>query len=276
MTFSASERYIKVDGASIYTESAGRGDTVVFLHAGFLDSGMWDAQFEALSRTHHVVRYDQRGFGRSDPAAGPVARHTELAAIFEALGISQAAIIGCSQGGTAALDFALAHPEKVAALVLVSAAPSGFQMQGEPPADLMAMFGAAQQGDLARVSELQIRLWIDGASRQPDQVDAETRAYAARMNRIAVERGTFFVADAQPPNPLDPPAAQRLGEVKSPVLVIAGGLDHPELLRAADVLAAQISGARKLVIANAAHTPNMERPDDFTRALLDFLQAEGA
>ena len=143
------------------------------------------------------------------------------------------------------------------------------------PADMLAMFGAAQQGDLARVSELQIKLWIDGGFRQAAQVDAQVRADAARMNRIAVERGTFFIADAQPLNPLDPPAAQRLGEVKAPVLVIDGGLDHPELLRAADVLVANIRGARKLVIENAAHTPNMERPDVFNRAVLDFLQADG-
>lgn len=272
----ASGRYINITGANIYTESAGSGDTVVLVHAGFLDSGMWDAQFEALSKTHHVVRYDQRGFGKSDPAAGPVSRHQELADVLDTLGISRATIIGCSQGGTAALDFALAHPEKVISLILVSATPSGFEMQGEPPADMLAMFGAAQQGDLARVSELQIKLWIDGGFRQADQVDSKVRTYAARMNKIAVERGTLFTADAQPLNPLDPPAVQRLGEVNTPVLVIDGGLDHPELLRAADVLVSNIRGARKLVIENAAHIPNMERPEVFDRAVLDFLQAQGA
>lgn len=272
----ASGRYINITGANIYTESAGSGDTVVLVHAGFLDSGMWDAQFEALSKTHHVVRYDQRGFGKSDPAAGPVSRHQELADVLDTLGISRATIIGCSQGGTAALDFALAHPEKVISLILVSATPSGFEMRGEPPADMLAMFGAAQQGDLARVSELQIKLWIDGGFRQADQVDSKVRTYAARMNKVAVERGTFFTADAQPLNPLDPPAVQRLGEVNTPVLVIDGGLDHPELLRAADVLVSNIRGARKLVIENAAHTPNMERPEVFDRAVLDFLQAQGA
>lgn len=272
----ASGRYINITGANIYTESAGSGDTVVLVHAGFLDSGMWDAQFEALSKTHHVVRYDQRGFGKSDPAAGPVSRHQELADVLDTLGISRATIIGCSQGGTAALDFALAHPEKVISLILVSATPSGFEMQGEPPADMLAMFGAAQQGDLARVSELQIKLWIDGGFRQADQVDSKVRTYAARMNKVAVERGTFFTADAQPLNPLDPPAVQRLGEVNTPVLVIDGGLDHPELLRAADVLVSNIRGARKLVIENAAHIPNMERPEVFDRAVLDFLQAQGA
>lgn len=272
----ASGRYINITGANIYTESAGSGDTVVLVHAGFLDSGMWDAQFEALSKTPHVVRYDQRGFGKSEPAAGPVSRHQELADVLDTLGISRATIIGCSQGGTAALDFALAHPEKVISLILVSATPSGFEMQGEPPADMLAMFGAAQQGDLARVSELQIKLWIDGGFRQADQVDSKVRTYAARMNKIAVERGTLFTADAQPLNPLDPPAVQRLGEVNTPVLVIDGGLDHPELLRAADVLVSNIRGARKLVIENAAHIPNMERPEVFDRAVLDFLQAQGA
>ena len=78
------------------------------------------------------------------------------------------------------------------------------------------MFPAAKQGDAARVSELQMRLWIDGPTRQPDQVNPDVRQRAAAMNRIPVERNTFFVADLQPFEPLTPPAIDRLDTITIP------------------------------------------------------------
>ncbi len=68
-------------------------------------------------------------------------------------------------GGTIVLDFALEHSEMVEGLVLVSADPSGFEMRGDPPPNLLAMIAAMQQGDLERASELQLRLWVGGPFR---------------------------------------------------------------------------------------------------------------
>jgi pimeloyl-ACP methyl ester carboxylesterase len=56
-----------------------------------------------------------------------------------------------------------------------------------------------------------------------------------------------------------------------PTLIIDGALDHPEILRAGDFMVSEIKGARKVVIADAAHVPNMEKPTEFNRAVLDFL-----
>jgi pimeloyl-ACP methyl ester carboxylesterase len=81
------------------------------------------------------------------------------------------------------------------------------------------------------------------------------------------------VADAQPPNPLTPPAAERLGEIQAPTLIVAGALDHPEILRAAEVMAAAIPGADKAIIEDSAHLPNMEQPAAFNEAVLNFLGA---
>ena len=122
-----------------------------------------------------------------------------------------------------------------------------------------------------RTSELQIRLWVDGSFRQPEQVDPQVRQRAAEMNRIPVARSTWGIADSQPYHPLTPPAAQRLGEIHVPTLIIAGALDHPEILRAADVMAAGIQGAQKLILPDSAHVPNMEQPEAFNHAVLDFL-----
>ena len=263
--------YIEQADGRLYYEEAGEGETLVLGHAGFVDSGMWDPQWETFAQRFRVIRYDMRGFGKSDPAPGPRNRRDDLAQLLQALRVERAALLGCSMGGTIMLDFALGHPEMATALVIVSSSPSGYQPEGDPPPELMEMFPAAKQGDTARVSELQMRLWIDGPTRQPEQVNPDVRQRAAAMNRVPVERGTFFTADLQPFEPLDPPAIGRLADVHVPALIMAGALDYPTTIRATDIMADGIPGAQKHVFAHSAHLPNMEEPDEFTQVVLDFL-----
>lgn len=263
-----------LDGARIYYETAGQGDAVLLAHAGFVDSRMWDAQFEYFARCYQVIRFDMRGYGRSDPTQGPVVRRNEIYSLMKHLSIQRAALVGCSMGGANVLDFALEHPDMAQALVLVSTAPGGFEMQGEPPPGLLQMISALQQNDVQRASELQIQIWVDGMFRKPEQVDPRVRQCAAEMNRTAVANQTYLRADMQLLQPLDPPAANRLKEVQVPAMVIAGELDHPEILRAADFMAQEIPSAKKLILQSSAHLPNMEQPDAFNQAVFDFLQGE--
>ncbi len=263
--------YLGLEDGKLYYEVEGEGEPLVLSHAGFVDRRMWDEQWGAFTRRYRTVRYDMRGFGKSSPAQGPVDRREDLHRLLEHLGIHRAALVGCSMSGAIMLDFTLEHPEVVSTLVLVSSIPVGFEMQGEPPREFLEMMEAMEQGDLLRASELQNRLWIDGPFRQPGQVDQRLRQRAAEMNRIALANDTFRKADSSPVNPLDPPAARRLGEVRVPVLVIAGELDNPEVVRAAAVMAAGIPGAKKVILPGCAHLPNMERPEEFNRVVLEFL-----
>lgn len=263
--------YTNINGGKLYYEIGGAGDTLVLDHAGFVDSGMWDDQWSAFTKHFRVIRYDMRGFGKSDPVNGPVCRRDDLYQLLKHLDVKQAHLLGCSMGGTTVIDFTLEHPEMVKTLIAVSAAPSGFEMQGEPPPHLMEMMEAAQKGDIARTSELQLRIWVDGMYRQPEQIDPHVRERAAAMNIIPVRNGTW-AADAQPLNPLNPPAVGRLADIHVATLVIVGALDHPEILRAADVMQQGINGAKKVIIPDAAHVPNMEQPTLFNAAVLDFLK----
>ena len=263
--------FIDVGNGKLWYEIEGHGDALVLIHAGFVDSRMWDDQWTVFTEHYRVIRFDQRGYGKSDPAQGPVSRRADLLNLLDELEVERAALLGCSMGGEAALDVALEHPERVSALIVASATPSGFELHGAPPRYVMEMMEAAQQGDLERTSELQIRIWVDGPTREPEQVDPSVRQRAVVMNHIPVERGTFFIADAQPTDLLDPPAATRLQEIRMPTLIIAGALDDPEILRAADWMASKIKGAQKVVIPNGAHVQNMENPQMFNRAVLSFL-----
>jgi 2-hydroxy-6-oxonona-2,4-dienedioate hydrolase len=265
--------YVDLEDGKLYYEMEGKGETLVLCHAGFVDSRMWDEQWDAFTKHSKVLRFDMRGFGKSDPATGPVSRRQDLYCLLQKLGIEHANLLGCSMGAELILDFTLEHPEMVLSLVTISGAPGGFEMQGEPPSEIMEMLQAIEKGDLERVSELQIHLWVDGIYRHPQQVDPDVRQRAAEMNRIAVRNGTWSKADAQPPlNPLNPPAVGRLAEINVPALVIAGSLDHPEILRAADLLANRIRGAKKIILSDCAHVPNMEKALEFNRVVLDFLK----
>jgi pimeloyl-ACP methyl ester carboxylesterase len=263
--------YVDLDDGKLYYEMAGDGDTLVLGHAGFVDSRMWDAQWDAFTQKYRVIRFDMRGYGKSDPAEGPRTRRYDLAQLLDHLQVERAALLGCSLGGEIMIDFVLEHPEMASALITVSSTPSGFQMQGDPPPHLFEMITALQQGDTARASELQIRLWVDGPYRQPEQLNPGVRQRAAEMNLLSVRMNTWLAADSHPLNPLDPPAIGRLSAIHVPALIMAGALDHPEVLRAADVMTDAIKGAKKHIFSHSAHVPNMEEPEEFTQVVLSFL-----
>lgn len=265
--------YIDTGDGKLYYEIGGEGnpETLVLNHAAFLDSGMWDEQWAVFTEHYRVLRYDMRGYGKSDPVDGPRTRRHDLYTLLQTLEITHAHLLGCSMGGELVIDLALEHPELATSLVVVSGTPSGFELQGEPPPYLFEMMAATQQGDIERASELQLRIWVDGPHRTPEQVDPQVRAWASAMNRSFVANGTWAIADLQPFNPLDPPAVRRLDEISTPTLIVAGTLDHAENLRAADVLSARIRGAKQIFIPDAAHVPNMEQPVLFNQVVLEFL-----
>jgi pimeloyl-ACP methyl ester carboxylesterase len=235
---------------------------------------MWDDQWDVFAEHYRVVRYDMRGYGKSDPVSGPRTRRHDLHRLLQHLNIDRAHLLGCSMGGEIVIDLALEHPQLAESLTVVNGTPSGFELQGEPPPALLEMIEAMQHGDVERASELQLRIWVDGPHRQPDAVDRQVRQRASVMNRLFVANGTWAIADLQPLNPLDPPAVRRLREIQAPTLVASGQLDYAETLRAADVMAAEIPDARQVVFPGAAHVPNMEQPALFNRIVLDFLASQ--
>ncbi len=255
----------------LYYEMGGEGETLILCHAGFVDSGMWDDQWNDFTQHYRVIRFDMRGYGKSDPVTEPISRRDDLYRLLKQIGVQHTYLLGCSMGGQIVIDFALEHPEMVSGLIVISTTPGGFALQGEPPPKLIEMIAAVQQGDLVRASELQLQIWVDGPFRQPEQVNPLVRQHAAEMNRIVVANGTWAKADAQPLNPLEPPAVERLSELHVPTLIMVGALDHPEILRAANMMTSHIDGGEQIIIPETAHVPNMEQPIEFNQSVLNFL-----
>lgn len=270
---SSTHQFADINGAHIHYQVVGSGHPLVLIHAGICALPMWDEQMTALSERYQVIRYDMRGFGQSAPVAGPYAHHEDLRGLLDHLGIGRAHLLGCSMGGTRALDFTLTYPERTSGLVMVCSTPSGYDPDVEPPPLWDDIIAADKAGDMARVCELEVQLWVDGLQRVPGAVDAEIRRRVYAMNLVALRNDALGLGKAQP---LEPRAITRLGEVTCPTLAIVGELDMPDIGDAAEIMVAEMADARKVMIPGVAHLPNMEKPAEFNRIVLDFLQGVGA
>ena len=197
----------------------------------------------------------------------------DVRGLLDELGLEAASLVGNSFGGRVAVDFALAHPERAAALVLVAPALTGWE--GSPELDALAEQEDAllDAGRFDEAVELNLRAWLDGPERAAAPVSAETRASLAEMQRLAFATQIAAYEASPPPEPggwSDPPADSRLGEIRAPTLVIGCAHDQPAFRALARRLAADIPGAEGVVV-ETAHLPGLERPEELYRLALDFL-----
>ncbi len=252
----------------LYYEIAGDGHPLVLIHGGLVNSGLWDDQFQVFAGHYRTLRYDVRGFGQSPASTVPYSNHDDLKDLLDGLGIDRAYVLGLSMGGGIAIDFTLAYPERVAALIPVAAGLSGYQLTSSSPLrdELRAAY---ERGDKARAVELSLQLWTDGPQRTPDQVDSRVR------DRIrAMTLHTFDLPDFDNVvQPLDPPAFGRLAEIHAPTLFIAGDRDVKDILDIGDLIVTHVPGAKKATIPGTAHHLNVERPAEFNHVVLDFLDS---
>lgn len=258
-----------VNGVEISYEVSGEGPPLVLVHAGIADSRMWNDQVPAFTEYHRVIRYDLRGYGRTKPVAGDFSHYQDLHGLLQYLGVEQTALIGCSIGGAAAIDFVLAYPEMVNKLVLVGSGLAGFDPEVDPPSQWDEVVTAWDAGDIARTAELDVQIWVDGPKRTPDQVESVIRDRIREMDVVALTNEASGLGKACD---LEPFAADRLSEIQVPTLVIVGDLDQPDILLISDKLAADIPNVQKTIMEGTAHVPNMERPQEFNQIVLDFLR----
>jgi pimeloyl-ACP methyl ester carboxylesterase len=264
---SSKSGFAEVDRGRLFFEVAGNGSPVVLIHSGITDSRSWDPQVAALAEGHRVLRYDLRGLGQSDLGHGSYSNVDDLVMLLDAVGFERAALVGVSMGGALALDVALQHPGRVSALVLVGAGISGREPPDSFKAQMDEVDALFERGLIDQVVERELEIWLYGKGRTANDVDPVIRKAVGEMDR---SNGLRFPADAKP-EPIEPPAIGRLAEVQVPTLVIVGDLDVDHVQEGARVLTNGIRGARLAVMNGVAHVPNMERPVEFNRLVIDFL-----
>ncbi|UYM04306.1 alpha/beta fold hydrolase [Solicola gregarius] len=247
-----------------YDRAGPRGSTpLVLIHAGIADRRMWDPQWAGLTADRDVLRLDLRGYGES--VARPTSDLDPVGDVLETLAeaeIDVCDIVAASFGAGVAVEVALTRPALVRSLLL--SAPGGSLIPDVTP-DLQEFIDAedaALEGDdVDAAADANVRWWVDGPHRDGDRVDPRVRELVRRMQRLAFELTADW--DDVDERELDPPALDRLAEVRAPTLVLTGALDLDAIHAAADRVHTGVSGARRVDWPDVAHLPSMERPGDF-------------
>jgi len=257
--------YLDHNNGRLYWEAAGAGHPLLFVHGFSLDTTMWDDQWEPLAAHYRVIRYDCRGFGKSSTPTGPYSHMDDIAALLDAQGVGRAHIVGLSMGARIAGDFALAHPQRTAKLVLMDGSPSG-----ATPSPSFAEFNAklrenVKAGHLNSTKEM----WVKGDLFAPACRNQELRG---RLRTIAHNWSGWHWYSTDPAIALDPPAMQRLKDLPE-TLVLYGELDMQSVHDAAAAVAIQAPNCRTVAIPDTGHMANMEAPAQVNAALLEFLRA---
>ena len=256
--------FAEVNDTRLYFEILGRGHPLVLIHGFTSSTRLWDDQFEVFAKRFKVVRYDVRGFGKSAlPIVGKEYSHTEdLKTLLNQLGIDYAYIIGSSMGGRIALDFALEYPEVTKALILVDSSVGGFQEWSKDDIDWDKI---AKEEGVEAVKELMMKIpsFVRLVREKPD--------VAVRRKQILSDYSGWHFVNTDPCRSLDPPAIERLQEIRVPTLIIVGESDSPDFHKIADILSKKIQNSKRTTMKGAGHSPNMETPREFNEAVLSFL-----
>jgi pimeloyl-ACP methyl ester carboxylesterase len=246
-------------------DEAGEGPAILLLHAGVADRSMWAEHLEPLAGAgYRAVAVDLPGFGEAPVEPGEQAPWNDVLAAMDELDIKRAALVGNSFGGAVALRMAVAAPERLAALALISAPAPGL----EPSSQLQAAWQAEQEalgrGDLEAATRAVVDAWT-----LPDAPDA-LREQVAAMQRRAFELQASGGQVSEAPDPVeeDPDALRRL---EIPALVAVGERDMLDFRRAAKALAGGLRRAQLAMIDDAGHLAPLETPAAFRALLLGFL-----
>jgi 3-oxoadipate enol-lactonase len=261
---------MEVDGGRIYFEVEGEGHPLLLIHGGLGSLRMWDDQVPAFAEHYRVIRYDTRGFGRTETEDVEFSNRADAEAVLDHVGAESAYVVGQSRGGMIALDFVLEYPERVDAFVSVASGVGGFAFQlpegaAAPPWEEMERLWESK--DWAPLAELETQVWVDGWGQPPTRVDAELRRKVHDWILASYQAGK----SEGKPQPLDPPAVQRLAEVRVPTLVMIGDVDEPGGVAAGRHLAASVAGARLVEFSGVAHMIQLEEPERFDALVLEFL-----
>jgi pimeloyl-ACP methyl ester carboxylesterase len=262
--------YVPAGTTQIHYDVAGNGKAVVFLHAAVADSRMWRGQMGLDG--YRTIAFDQRGFGQTAWVPGPYANRNDALAVLDHLGVESAVVVGCSNGGEAALQLAVVAPDRVSGLVLVGAAARGWEPDAGWEDDPMwnETVAAFKAGDFDTVVDIEAQVWLAGPRRSLDDIDPDLVALFRDMDRrpqsTESERNEYVET-------LEPPTNHQLGQIEAATLVVVGEHDLNNLLESAHYLAGLLSDRAAVIIDKAAHLPSLEQPKAFNEVLSTFLQA---
>ncbi|TDU84225.1 pimeloyl-ACP methyl ester carboxylesterase [Kribbella voronezhensis] len=261
--------FVDVPGGYLYYEQHGRGPDVVLLGGGLADLRMWDSTVDWLAERARVTTWDYRDTGLSAPAYGPYSEIDDLTAVLDAAGVSQAVLVGVSEGGRRALGFAHRHPERVTHVCAV--APSFGEFPDPSPEEAAARevmrrhFADCEKvlaaDGIPAVAALDVDAWCPAAPQNARRLLIGLQIANARMRLMTEYYGLE----------LDPPIKTRFTELEPPISVLIGHRDFQATQLWAQRLTAQTPNATLTTIPTADHMPMFSTPPEFRDYVLATL-----
>ncbi len=258
--------FLSLGDDRLYYEVTGQGFPLVLVSGGSgMDLRQWASIIPTLAQSFRIISYDPRGVGKSD---NPTARYSDsedLEKLLSQLGIDRVGLIGLSSAGGFVLEFAALKPQGVAGVVASAPFVPGFEFSEPMMARLELFNQAAQKGRTAFLDSM-----FSDSHFIPAPLDASVRSKAREIMAENFDKGAGFDPSLQ--IALEPPLIEQISAIESPVLLLAGELDHPEVLRRNKFLLEQIPAAQETVIAQAGHNTPLENPNAFLGAIGPFIQ----
>lgn len=254
---------LEVGDAVLRYEVDGREDApwLIFSNSLGTNLAMWDAQMRRFAEEYRILRYDQRGHGRSSAPEGPYAMDRlggDVLALMDHLGIRSAHYCGLSMGGMTGMWLGIHAPDRIDRLVLANTSAK------LPPRDLWdGRIRMVTEKGMEAIVEAVVERWFSPAFRErdPDEVD-RVRAMILSTPVAGYAGCCAAIRDMD--------QRGELHRIVRPTLVIAGARDPATPPEMGEEIVRHVPQAR-MVTLDAAHLSNIERAEDFDRALADFL-----
>ena len=264
--------HVLVDGVRIHYETHGQGFPLILCYCRGGNTTMWRRQIPEFSRSYRLILWDPRGHGQSDSPKDPQKYGLDnsvqdLLAVLDHLGIEKPYVGGLSMGGGISTRFALEHPERVAALLILdsgSAAgqPSAQANQAPSPSETANEIALAKGMEaFGRYNVENSPAFMGRAKRGPEAVQELMEMFMA-LDSVGYVNAVRAADKA-------PPIAHRLSEITAPTLVLAG--DEDPALESCRFAHSQIKGSQFVLVPNAGHFTNLDQTEVFNREVLGFL-----
>ena len=266
---SGSGSFLNVGTVKLWYEECGSpgadaSRNIVLLHDGLIHSVTWEDEWPALCSRYHVLRYDRRGYGRSDTSPDRYVPENDLVLMMQNAKMDRAIIVGNSSGAGLAVDFALAHPDMVAGLVLI-----GPVVHGMSSSRFANERGARNSVPLDN-GKNDYKAAAENWSKDQYLIDGSNDAARKKIYDALVQYPRNLTACCGMEIRPSPPASTRLSQIQAPTLLLVGSADIPDVHTYAGAIEVSLPIVLREVWKGDGHYVQLEKPDDLVKRIDRF------
>ena len=257
--------FIDVNGGKIYFETKGQGEAIILLHPGLTDLRMWKQQVDELSQDYQVICYDQRGYGKSDLPTKNYSPNADLLTLLDSLKIEKADFVGICMGALHAMEFAIEYPERINTIAVSGISFLNWKYSDDVIKKHIEFSSAVAEGSDKAIETIK----SDPFWKQTIPSDNYEIAQKDFLTLLE-ENKRAFTANWQFKEQIFT-TMDKISSIDKPVLVIRPEYEVDYMIEIADYLIKKLDNVAEVNIKGAGHLSNMEKPKEFNRVIMAFL-----